>query len=82
MSLDLLDAVRKFAVRHVPGYKMMLRIGMHTGTKPSMMHTTHRYKTFHETIINSFKYCAVSKAIQSLINNKNLNATLNLWPRV
>lgn len=32
MSLDLLDAVRKFAVRHVPGYKMMLRIGMHTGS--------------------------------------------------
>jgi len=31
MSLDLLDAVRRFKIRHRPGDSVQLRIGIHSG---------------------------------------------------
>ena len=31
MSLDLLSAVRRFEIRHIPNTQLQLRIGMHTG---------------------------------------------------
>ena len=31
MSLELLKAVCNFHIRHLPGQKLLLRIGMHTG---------------------------------------------------
>lgn len=31
MSLHILSEVKGFTIRHKPGYKLMLRIGVHTG---------------------------------------------------
>jgi len=36
MSLALLDAVRSFRIRHRPDQQLKLRIGIHTGTLPTV----------------------------------------------
>lgn len=33
MALDLLDTIRNFEIRHRPGEKLKLRIGIHSGMK-------------------------------------------------
>lgn len=36
MALALLNAVRRFRIRHRPHDQLKLRIGLHSGNKPSM----------------------------------------------
>ena len=31
MALDLMDRIREMNIPHIPGQKMKLRVGMHTG---------------------------------------------------
>ncbi len=38
MSLHILTAVKGFAIRHKPGYKLKLRVGLHTGKLHLSLH--------------------------------------------
>ena len=38
-SLALIEAVKRFKVRHRPGYQLKIRIGIHTGTDEKQLQT-------------------------------------------
>lgn len=51
MSLELLAAMGSFRVRHKPDHKLLLRIGIHSGTSPDHSGTLPNHSVHYPTIL-------------------------------
>lgn len=52
MALDLLSAVTRFKIRHMPDRRMQLRIGLHTGPCAAGQSRIKLIQNYLETVIN------------------------------